>query len=151
MENEHEGGCLCGAVRYAVSGPSVWSAVCYCASCTRASGGIAVAWAGIDKARFRLLRGQLAIFESSPGVRRGFCARCGSSLTYQKDPAVIPGAHDDVYVTTRTLDDPAAYPPEEHVFYGERMPWLEVPDGRPHHAGLSAQYAHLQYLTLTEE
>jgi len=145
----HEGGCLCGEVRYAVSGPSVWSAICYCATCTKASGGIAVAWAGIDKARFRILKGSLTLFESTPGIRRGFCGRCGTSLTYQKDPAVIAGARDDVYITTRTLDDPDAYPPEEHVFYGERVSWLEVADDRPHHHGTSAKYAHLQYLTLT--
>jgi hypothetical protein len=148
-DQSHEGGCLCGDVRYVVSGKSVWSAICYCASCTRSVGGIAVAWAGIEKARFRIIKGELALYESTPGIWRGFCARCGTSLTYQKDPQVIPGAKDHVYVTTRSLDDPGAYPPEEHVFYGERMPWLEVPDDRPHHDSLSAQYAHLQFLTLT--
>ena len=67
---------------------------------------------------------------------RGFCENCGTSLTYQKDPQVIPGARDDVYITTRTLDKPAAYPPTEHVFYGERVRWFSAEDQLPHHEGV---------------
>ena len=143
-EQDHDGGCMCGAVRYRVSGASTWRAVCYCESCTKASGGIAVAWAGFAAANFRLLKGSLALFESTPGVERGFCARCGTSLTYLRDPAKLPDAHGNIYVTTRTLDDPAAYPPEEHVFYGERMAWLAVTDDLPHHERLNEKYEHLQ-------
>jgi hypothetical protein len=143
-EQNHEGGCLCGAVRYSVSGPSIWRAVCYCESCTKACGGIGVAWAGFARENFRLLKGSLALFESTPGVQRGFCSRCGTSLTYRRDPAKLPDATDDTYITTRTLDVPDAYPPEEHVFYGERMTWLNVADELPHHERLSAKYEHLQ-------
>jgi hypothetical protein len=145
----HEGGCFCGDIRYAVEGPSVWKAVCYCDSCTRASGAPAIAWTGIPKNRFRLLRGRLTIFESSRGILRGFCGRCGTTLTYQKDPQTISGARDDVYIATRTLDDPSAYLPDEHVFYGERVAWFEAGDDKPRHESLSEDYAHLQLLTLT--
>ncbi len=53
----HSGGCHCGDIRYEVSGPSVWKAVCYCESCTRIAGAPAVAWAGIERSRFRMLKG----------------------------------------------------------------------------------------------
>lgn len=148
-QTRHQGGCLCGAVRYRVSGDAVWSALCYCESCTRGSGGPAICWTGFEKARFRLLGGTLAIYESSPGIRRGFCARCGTSLTYQKDPDVLQGAQDDIYVATRTLDDPGAYPPEEHVLYGERVSWFSVDDELPRHDRLSARHAHRQLGTMT--
>jgi len=148
---EHHGGCLCGDVRYAVSGPSVWSAICYCNSCTRASGGLAVGWAGFAPARFRLLKGEMRLFESTPGVRRGFCPRCGTSLTYQKDPAKLPGAQDHIYITARTLDDPSAYPPEEHVLYGERVPWFHISDDLPRHDGLSVAHADFQLQSLRKD
>ena len=148
-QESHTGGCLCGAVRYRVTGPSVWTAVCYCESCTRAAGAPALAWAGFEKSRFEMLEGGLATHESSPGVLRGFCARCGTTLTYQKNPAVLNGAQDDVYVTTRSLDDPGAYPPDEHVYYGERAPWLHVVDDLPHHEGVSREHAHRQRATMT--
>jgi hypothetical protein len=145
----HTGGCLCGAVRYRVGGPSVWKAICYCETCTRAAGAPAIAWAGIAKSRFRLLKGSIETYESTPGVLRGFCRRCGTTLTYRKDPEIVRGARDDVYIATRTLDDPDAYPPDEHVFYGERVGWFDAEDDRPHHDGVSADYKHLQLLTLT--
>jgi hypothetical protein len=142
------GGCHCGDVRYAVSGPSVWKAICYCESCTRSAGAPAMAWAGIEKLRFRLLKGTITIYESSPGVLRGFCRRCGTSLTYQKDPLAIAGARDDIYIATRSLDDPTSYPPDEHVYYSERVRWLSVTDELPHHETLSTGHSHLQLATM---
>jgi hypothetical protein len=143
------GGCLCGTVRYRVSGPSLWRAICHCETCARAAGSLLIAWAGFPSAKFELLTGQLSIYESSPGVRRGFCGRCGTTLTYQKDPNVLPGFADDVYIATRTLDDPSAYPPEEHVHYRERPAWLEMGDTLPHHDSVSPAHAHRQLLGRT--
>jgi hypothetical protein len=145
----HAGGCLCGEVRYEVSGASIWRVICYCESCTRAAGAPAIAWAGFDKTKFRLLNGGLEIYESSPGVLRGFCRRCGTTLTYRKNPEVLEGAQDDVYIATRTLDDPDAYPPAEHVLYGERVSWFDVEDEFPHYDSLSAGHAHRQLATMS--
>ena len=143
----HDGGCLCGAVRYRVSGPSVWCAVCTCESCTRAAGAPLIAWAGFPSARFELLAGEVAIYESTPGVRRGFCGRCGTTLTYQKNPRVLPGFVDDVYIATRTLDDPSAYPPEEYVHYAERVAWLEMGDALPRYDDVSPEHFHRSLLS----
>ncbi len=136
------GGCLCGDVRYEVSGSSLWKSICYCESCTRAAGAPATAWAGFEKSKFRLLKGRIEIYESSPGVLRGFCRRCGTSLTYQKDPKALEGALDDLYVLTRTLDDPSAYPPDEHVHYRERVSWLNIDDELSHYDEVSPEHAH---------
>jgi len=137
----HTGGCLCGNVRYEVSGPSFWKSICYCESCTRAAGAPAIACAGFDKSKFRLLKGHIEIYESSPGVLRGFCRHCGTSLTYQKNPEVLEGALDDVYILTRTLDDPSGYPPDDHVHYDERVSWFNVEDELPHYEQVSAEHA----------
>ena len=148
-EQTHAGGCLCGEVRYQVSGASIWNAICYCESCTRAAGAPAIAWAGFDKSKFRVLNGSVEIYQSSRGVLRGFCRRCGTTLTYQKNPEVLEGAQDDVYVATRTLDDPSAYPPDEHVLYGERVGWFNVDDELPHYDGSSAVHAHRQLAAMS--
>ena len=145
----HSGGCLCGKVRYEVSGSSIWKSVCYCESCTRAAGAPAIAYAGFEKSKFRLLHGSIEIYESSPGVLRGFCRRCGTSLTYQKNPKVLEGALDDMYIATRTLDNPNAYPPDEHVYYGERVSWFNVEDELPHYDAVSAEHAHRSFATMS--
>ena len=145
----HFGGCFCRDVRYEIWGRSVWSSICYCQTCTRTTGSLAVGWTGIEKSRFRFVKGEPRLFQSTPGVWRGFCPKCGTALTYQKDPSVVKGARDDVYITTRSLDDPTAYPPEEHVFYGERVSWFEVRDERPHNQATSATHGQGQLLNLT--
>ena len=48
-----EGGCLCGAVRYRISGTPVSSSVCRCRSCRPASGAPGV----VHKDHYQLLQG----------------------------------------------------------------------------------------------
>lgn len=43
-----EGGCLCGALRYALSGPSIDAGYCHCRFCQRASGAPVVFRRGSD-------------------------------------------------------------------------------------------------------
>ena len=113
------GGCLCGAVRYRVSGPPRALSLCHCASCRRAAGGPSLAWAIFPEDKVDILSGEITVFESSPGVTRGFCARCGTSLTYAR--ANRPGLFD---VTTGSLDDPGAFAPTKEIWTEERLSWV---------------------------
>ena len=70
----HDGGCLCGAVRYRAVGAPSWVSHCHCESCRRATGGAIATWAGFPKDHFEVLAGEITRFASSPGVQRGFCA-----------------------------------------------------------------------------
>ncbi|MFO1106889.1 MAG: GFA family protein [Amaricoccus sp.] len=123
------GGCLCGAVRYRIDAAPSVCCVCHCASCRRSAGADSVGWLTAAAGDFALVRGELSIHESSPGVGRGFCARCGSSLTYRN-------AADSVDVALASLDDPEALRPTEEVWLEERLSWNPAnPDLRPHRRG----------------
>jgi hypothetical protein len=74
----------------------------------------------------RFTKGNPATFRSSEHVLRGFCATCGSTLTYQHDS--YPGEID---IATASLDDPEAAPPQDHTFAAERLSWMRVNDGLP--------------------
>lgn len=110
------GGCLCGAVRYRIEAEPLFCCVCHCESCRRAAGGDSVGWVTVPAAGFRLVQGALRSFASSPGVSRGFCAECGTSLTYANDA-------DSIDVTLAILDDPEAVPPTAEVWLEERLSW----------------------------
>lgn len=113
------GGCFCGAVRYRVTGAPRSTSLCHCTSCRRSTGGPSLAWAIFAEQDVEIVAGTLAIHHSSPGVERGFCARCGTSLTYRR--ANRPGLFD---VTTASLDDPEACPPGKEIWVEERLSWV---------------------------
>ncbi len=127
-----EGACLCGAVRFRVTGAPLWVTHCHCTSCRRASGAPMSTWVGVQDAQFALLGGEPARVESSPGVTRSFCASCGTPLTYQAER--YPG---EVHVMIGAFDDPGAFTPTHHVWTSERVPWLHIEDGLPRRARVS--------------
>src|SRR5262245_23290517 len=123
-----EGGCLCGAVRYRVVGEPTVSMVCHCNSCGRASGATAVAWVTFPTQAFSILRGNPLSYHSSQSVTRRFCSVCGTALTYQH-----VGRPSEIDVTTRTLDQPEAFPPSHHSWLGDAPSWDRPGDGLPLH------------------
>lgn len=128
-DERHEGGCLCGAVRFAAEGPAHDPCWCHCRSCRRASGAPCVAWVTWPRARFAVARGAIAEHRSSPQVVRGFCAACGSALTYVNE------AHPDaIDVTVASLDQAESFAPSYHVWVSHKLPWVVLDDGLPQHA-----------------
>ena len=77
------GGCLCGAVRFTISGPLRGIVLCHCSQCLRIHGHIAghtrVTAEGVSFAEDR----GLAWYRSSAAAERGFCSECGASLFFR--------------------------------------------------------------------
>lgn len=119
--SRHEGGCLCGAVRYVLDDDGAKTNYCHCRSCRMATGGPVAAFVDLKPGAFAWTAGEPSFFASSPGVKRGFCGTCGTSLTYQADD--LP---DEVHVMSPTLDDPSPFAPNREFFSDERIPWLHV-------------------------
>ena len=133
MSDVQSGGCLCGNIRFEAHGRRLWVAHCHCNSCRRSTGAPITTFVGFNKNQVTYTKGERKFYESSPGVRRGFCADCGTPLTYEADR--VP---EEVHLYISTLDDPGAYQPQLHVFYAERIPWLELYDDLPRHSGFSS-------------
>jgi hypothetical protein len=92
----------------------------------RASGAPLVAWCGFAPGNFTFTSGAPTIYKSSPRVERGFCANCGTQLTYRRlDDASF------VDVTIASLDDPEAIPPQDHTWVRGRLSWIKLADGLP--------------------
>lgn len=125
-----EGGCFCGAVRYVAEGEPFNPTLCHCADCRRAAGAPCVAWFSVPAAALRFTRGAPRFFASSPKAERGFCAGCGTTLTWRGH--ATPGEID---VTIASLDDPEAVPPADHTLVRGRLSWMRLDDGLPQHQG----------------
>jgi len=113
-----EGGCLCAAIRYRVSGEAVAATLCHCRSCRRASGGTNVAWAVFDKSGFEWIADEPVAYSSSPGIEWLHCAKCGSLVGYTRS-----SRPNHVDITTGTLDQPERYPPTVEIWLEHRISW----------------------------
>ena len=119
----YQGGCLCGAVRYILRGAPLYTAHCHCRSCQKAIGADFATWVGMKEENFEVSHGRLALFASSPGVSRGFCDRCGSSLTYAGED--WPG---QIAVLAATLDEPGIATPTANNYVEHKIPWVLLDD-----------------------
>ena len=137
MNDFVEGGCQCGAVRYrAEVAPEADSYWCHCRMCQRAVGNVAAAFLNVLKSGVVWARGTPATFMSSPIGRRGFCAACGTPLTFDYPDS------DRMDLTIGSLDAAARFAPQSHFGVESRLPaWLPA-DGLPEQR--SEDYAPLQ-------
>ncbi|MDN0074057.1 GFA family protein [Crenobacter sp. SG2303] len=126
-----KGSCLCGRVRYRLSGePPHTVTHCHCSSCRKASGAAFVSWFTVALEQLTWTAEAPARYASSPGVERGFCPHCGTTLSYQH--VQWPGEID---LTAASLDEPGRLTPTTHCWWNEHIDWVEVLDTLPHYPG----------------
>lgn len=133
METEiHEGGCLCGAVRYRARGEPASANACHCTQCRRQTGSALPAFASWPRDRVELIRGVPTAYAATPRAERSFCASCGSTLFWSR--------HDsgEIDVFLGTLDRPERIrPPDFELWTVHRQPWVApVPGATQHREGM---------------
>ena len=127
-----KGSCLCGAVRFRISGALRPVSLCHCKMCRQWHGGPGayteapwseLAFDGEDALQW---------YQSSSFARRGFCRICGSSLFWDRpgDPVVS--------IAAGALEDPTGLGSEKHIFVADKGDWYDISDGLPTFAQSSA-------------
>jgi hypothetical protein len=118
----HEGGCLCGAVRYRVVGDPLAVSICHCVNCQRNSGS-AFSVNAVFPREALTMTGEPAVYEdrgdTGQVVRRIFCARCGTPLESQS----VFSAPAHAIIKAGTFDDPSAFVPDSELYCVSAMPW----------------------------
>ncbi|MGI4731670.1 MAG: GFA family protein [Janthinobacterium lividum] len=121
MTRTMTGGCQCGRVRYRVEVADDEAYLCHCRMCQRATGGVAAALKQVPRAAVTWLGAEPDRYASSPIARRGFCAACGTPLTYEGN------ASDGLDLTVGSFDDPSTLRPVSHSGVESRHPaWLDT-------------------------
>ena len=93
------GSCLCGAVKFTVSGPLRPVIACHCQQCRKTSGHhVAATSAARDAIK---IEGDVTWYTSSETAKRGFCGVCGSNLFWD-------GQGQNLSIFAGTLDTPTA-------------------------------------------
>jgi hypothetical protein len=125
MNDQLEGGCLCGGVRFVANGQLESVAWCHCQSCRKHSGAPVSVFAAFKRAAYVVTKGEITKFNSSPGRWRGFRARCGSTLTCEGEPSSA-----ETHFHIGAFDQAAGLQPTRHIFPEERLPWLHLSEDR---------------------
>jgi len=102
----HEGGCLCGAVRYKTKGDPLRVTICHCKFCQHATGSAYMVEPIFRTADLRVITGSPTVYDHCSGgsgklVHIHFCVACGTKLylTFERFPEVCG-------VYAGTFDDP---------------------------------------------
>ena len=120
--------CLCGEVRFEITGPFTGGSHCHCSMCRKAHGAAFGTYAAVKAADFRIVSGadRITRYRSSAGIVRTFCARCGSTLQWLRE-----SKPDIVDVALGILDDDPGARPDRHIYVGSKAPWHEIADSLP--------------------
>jgi hypothetical protein len=105
-----EGGCLCGAIRFAAEGRPLRVGLCHCLDCRKHHGALFHASA-IFKGAAVTVTGDTRHYAG-----RHFCPRCGSS--------VFGRSGDEVEVNLGALDKPDQMAPTYELWTVRRESWL---------------------------
>jgi hypothetical protein len=130
MAETLDGGCACGALRYRMHSAPMFVHCCHCKDCQRQTGTAFVLNALVEADRVEVLSGDpqpSAMPTDSGKPHRIFrCPDCGTAVWSE-----YGGLEKLRFVRVGTLDEPAALPPDVHVYTRSKLPWVKLPEGVP--------------------
>ncbi len=128
------GSCLCGGVRFRVTGPFEAVSACHCASCKKISGGAGTVSGRVRSDAIVIDAGTELVrtFRPAEGHAKTFCSVCGSNLFGYGWPT---SPHASVRLSA--IDGPLDRKPEAHIFVRALAEWETLPDdGAPRYEAL---------------
>lgn len=121
-----KGGCLCGKVRYEISGQLFGADNCHCSMCRRQHGAAFASYAALNPDDFKWISGKNLVktYEIEGGDGWCFCTECGSTLAGTRKGKVNT-------ITLGTVEGDPVIRPECHIFVGSKANWHEINDDLP--------------------
>jgi len=122
------GSCLCGKVKYEVSGKVGDIVHCHCQTCRKAHGSAFSSVSSVNDSEFTLLsKTPLGCFESSKGKKRYFCSSCGTQIYAKRD--------DTKHIILRlgSLDNDPLAKESCHIWVSQKATWYSINGNLPEH------------------
>lgn len=117
-------GCLCGGVAFSLPGPAGEITACHCTQCRKLSGHFSASFDASEDAVTWRRKDALAEYETPARGRRGFCARCGSSLWFRS-------ARGEFSVEAGAILGPTGGRLSNHIFVADKGDYYDIGDGLP--------------------
>ena len=119
------GSCLCGAVRYEVTGPLREVVVCHCEMCRKSHGHVGAYTAAAKDALHVIESRGLKWYRSSGIARRGFCGECGGTLFWDGT------GRDTISIAAGTLDAPTGLRTVVQIYVESKGDYYDVDTAIP--------------------
>lgn len=124
MGEKFNGGCLCGTVTFAVSGPFEAFHWCHCSRCRKDTGSAHASNLFARPTAIDWLTGEDAVrrFELPSAARfaRAFCSHCGSPVPYVNRTATY------LIVPAGSLDSDPGIIPQDNIHWCSRASWYDA-------------------------
>ena len=137
-----EGGCLCGDIRYRLTGPSLFVSQCCCKDCQKATGTGHTTIVGIHKNQLALT-GEPKTYTNSGDtggdVTRHFCATCAGRIYTSGS---LPG--EVIMVQAGSLDDPDAIAPQSVIYTKDAVAWDRFDPALPSFETMQPRSTHIR-------
>ena len=129
--DSYKGGCLCGKVRFEITGEIQDIVYCHCSLCRKAQGSAFATNGNVDLEKFVFISGEAEMtgYESTPGQTKYFCQHCGSPII-SKNTA----KPDQVRVRLGTIESDIVERPMAHIFVTSKADWEDIGGDIPQYA-----------------
>lgn len=116
------GSCLCGGIKYEISGELGDITHCHCTTCRKAHGAAFSSVAAIESTFIKFTSGQelLKSYQSSPGKHRYFCSNCGSQIYAQREN------QSHYILRLGTLDKVPEINAIDHIWVSQKAAWYDI-------------------------
>lgn len=130
MTQVRNGSCLCGKVRYRVTGPVSAVSACHCSQCRKQSGHYYAATRAKQQ-QFEIDDTEALIkwYRASKDAARGFCSHCGSALFWKDDNS------DYLSVLAGSIDGDTGLKIGEHIFIADKGDYYDIDENEPQFEG----------------
>lgn len=119
----HTARCLCGKITLEATGPAKYTEYCHCKWCQQVSGSAFLPLVVFAKENVRVTSGTLSHYESSPDCQRGFCAHCGSTMSFQSST--------NFDIALGVMDKPEDFPVNQHIWVKSKISHVTIADDLP--------------------
>jgi hypothetical protein len=130
MDENFDGECACGSVRFRMRSAPMFVHCCHCRDCQRQTGSAFAVNALIEASRIEILSGDpmpVAVpTDSGLPHRIHRCTECRTALWSD-----YGGRHAIRFVRVATLDNAAALSPDVHIYTRSKLPWVRLPGDVP--------------------
>ncbi len=127
-KKNYTGGCLCGKVRFEISGEIQNIIYCHCSHCRKAQGSAFATNGDVDAEQFNFISGEeeLTGFEATAGQTKYFCKTCGSPIISKNK-----NHPDKVRVRLGVIESDITEQPTAHIFVESKANWEKIEGDLP--------------------